>query len=613
MTYALGLDFGTTSTAAAVARDGVIRVATLGNRSGAVPAVVFVRPDGSLLHGEDAAIRGGSEPLRLVSDLKRRLGTSSPVIVDGLAFDPADLVGSHLRWAVDRVAEQEGGRPDRIVATHPAIWRAERFAGLRRALTAADLDPVLVTEPHAAACFHVQSNSLPTGGVVGVYDLGGGTFDAAVLRRTADGFDLLGRAEGEDHLGGIDFNDVVLHLVQSRLGEAWKQAQRRGGPAFDGAVAGLRRECVTAKETLSWEESVEIPVVLPGLATQVVVSRRDLEFRITPAIDESIGSFRRALAGAGIGPSDLSAVLLVGGSCRLPIVRTSLAEALGGVVPLLDTDPQYAVARGAAVVARSLLPSVEGAPPLPPLPPTSPSLHVTAPPGGRPEPLPAAAWSRPAAEPIAGSGSRVSDRSPVLLPVALVVAVVLVGLPIAWFVTRDGSTTNTDSPIDVAGTVVAAEPAADATEVEAPVDGPEQPSGVDMVEVVAGTHRLGTEPGGPESLASYSATIEAFHIDTFEVTNRQYQAFLQQIGAPTPLTWERSEFPEAEADHAVTGVEFVWAEAYCEALEKRLPTENEWEVAARGPNGTLYPTGDTPTDSTSRPRADGRSARSRRT
>ena len=354
MSYALGLDFGTSFTAAAVEQDNVVRVATLGNRAGAVPASVFLRPDGSLIHGEEAFMRGASEPLRLVRKLKRRLGDSPNIQVSGTTVEPMQLVADHLRWAVTRVAEREGGPPDRLVLTHPASWRSSRLEGFLKAVERAELDPEFVTEPHAAAMFHAESHPLAVGDLVAAYDLGGGTFDAAVLRRTRGGFELAGEPEGEDHLGGIDFDDVVLHLVQARLGDRWNAAKREGGSGFEAALAGLRRECVSAKEALSVETEVELPVMLPGVMAPVHISRRDFEHLVKPAVDESIGSFRRAVAAAGTTMNELSAVLMVGGSCRLPIVRESVEKAIGPNTVVLDADPKHAVARGAAVLAGEL-------------------------------------------------------------------------------------------------------------------------------------------------------------------------------------------------------------------------------------------------------------------
>lgn len=111
------------------------------------------------------------------------------------------------------------------------------------------------------------------------------------------------------------------------------------------------------------------------------------------------------------------------------------------------------------------------------------------------------------------------------------------------------------------------------------------------VSVPTGSYTLGVGAGDAEHAAEFTADVEPFHIDTFEVTNEQYLAFVQQVGAPPPTAWEGGQLPAGQELHPVVGVDFVWAQSFCESLGKRLPTETEWEVAARGPDGVLVPAG----------------------
>jgi actin-like ATPase involved in cell morphogenesis len=350
VSYALGIDFGTTFSAAVVQRVGNTHVVTLGNRSGSEPSVLLVRPDATLLFGEQAALRGVGEPTRLLANLKRRLGDPGPVVVEHHAFRAHELVGEYLRWIVDRVREREGGPAEVIAVGYPANWGAHRAESFAAALDHAGLagSPV-VTEPYAAALFHAGAHEVAPGERLAVYDLGGGTFDAAVLRRTGQGFEIVGNPEGVEHLGGLDFDEALLHLVRARSAEAWVTAQRQGGSGSVAAAAALRRECVAAKEILSTEERVSVPVLLPGV-DPVDIERRAFEVMIRPAIEESLGAFRRALRSARVTPTDLAAVLLVGGSSRIPLVRNLVAAEVAGTT-LLDSDPRYAVARGAAAFA----------------------------------------------------------------------------------------------------------------------------------------------------------------------------------------------------------------------------------------------------------------------
>src|SRR6266508_5118996 len=120
--FSLGVDIGTTYTAAPLWRDGTVHSVPLGNRSNAVPSVLFLRDDGVLLVGEAASRRGITEPGREARDFKRRMGDEVPIRLGDKAFRANELTGHLLRWVVDTVAEREGGRPDHVVLTCPAEW-----------------------------------------------------------------------------------------------------------------------------------------------------------------------------------------------------------------------------------------------------------------------------------------------------------------------------------------------------------------------------------------------------------------------------------------------------------------------------------------------------------
>ena len=121
MPFSLGVDIGSTYTAAALWRDGSVQSVPLGNRSNAVPSVLFLRADGTLLVGEAAARRAVVEPDRQARDFKRRMGDDVPILLgDDHRMSAQELTGHLLRWVVGTVAEREGERPAHVVLTHPA-------------------------------------------------------------------------------------------------------------------------------------------------------------------------------------------------------------------------------------------------------------------------------------------------------------------------------------------------------------------------------------------------------------------------------------------------------------------------------------------------------------
>jgi hypothetical protein len=140
---------------------------------------------------------------------------------------------------------------------------------------------------------------------------------------------------------------VVFSHVTAALGSAWDELNPLD-PAVGAAVSGLRRGCTAAKEALSADTEVLIPVVLPGIDTRIRLARTEFEEAIRPAIDETVTALRRAIAVAGVEPD---AVLLVGGSARIPLITQTVSERLGRPVSVA-LDPKGIVAIGAAIEAR---------------------------------------------------------------------------------------------------------------------------------------------------------------------------------------------------------------------------------------------------------------------
>ncbi|MBW0116702.1 Hsp70 family protein, partial [Pseudonocardia abyssalis] len=385
MAYQLGIDLGTTWTAAAVCRDGQERpeLLHLGGASSAVATVVFRATDGTLVHGEAAQRRALTEPRRVAREFKRRIGDDTPMVVGGEPMTAADLCARFVAWVVGEAESREGGPAASIAVTHPVEWGDHKRATFAAALADHGLGhAVFLTEPQAAAVGYASTERIEPGGIVGVYDLGGGTFDAAVVRKLPDGgFVLLGRPTGIERLGGVDFDDAILGHVRTALGTAWGELDAADA-SVQAAVAGLRRECTAAKEALSADTEVMVPVMLPGTHTQVRLGRAEFEDMIRPSVGETVEALRRAVDSAGLTPADLDAVLLVGGSSRIPLVSQLVSAELGRSISV-DADPKAVVAAGAALTARSLVTPVAPVAPVDEVPdvlPVVPAVAFDAPP-----------------------------------------------------------------------------------------------------------------------------------------------------------------------------------------------------------------------------------------
>ena len=189
------------------------------------------------------------------------------------------------------------------------------------------------------------------GSTIAVYDLGGGTFDTAVLTqgRADDRFEAVGRPEGIDDLGGADFDAAVFRYVAEHTGGALADLDprtRTSWPPCPGCGANAwrpRKHCHrTARST--------IPVLLPGYQQQVRLVRSEFEALIEEPVRETVDALEESLAQSKLAPADLTAVLLIGGSSRIPLVAELISEQLDRPIAV-DADPKSSICLGAAVSA----------------------------------------------------------------------------------------------------------------------------------------------------------------------------------------------------------------------------------------------------------------------
>lgn len=350
MSYSLGVDLGTTFVAAAISYPGRTEMCTLGDQNLVAPAVVHLDDDGVAVTGDAASRRAVSNPDRVSRQFKRRLGDPVPTLLGDIPVGATELLGLVLRDVLRTVTEIEGQGPDQVMLTHPANWGPFRRSLFGLIPPLVGLHNVLnTTEPEAAAAHYAATRRLEDGETLAVYDLGGGTFDATVLRKRTDGVEILGRPEGIERLGGVDFDDALLRFVDYCSGGALSSLDLSDARTR-AAMARLRQDCVQAKEALSVDPETVLTVFLPGRHLDVSITRSQFEDMIRAQIDSTLGALSRTLESARVEPAELSAVLLVGGSSRIPLVAQMVSEGLGRPIAV-DAQPKYAVALGAARLA----------------------------------------------------------------------------------------------------------------------------------------------------------------------------------------------------------------------------------------------------------------------
>ena len=356
MSYVLAVDVGTSFTAAAIARldqgtSSSPECLPLGLRGTSVPSVLFYPEEGPLLVGEAAERRGLDSPGRVVREFKRRVGDAVPIAAGTLSLPAEDVFATMARWVADRAEEREGAPPSEIILTHPAAWGIHRTSLIRGALAAKGLENVtLLTEPEAAALHYASQVRVEDGSIIAVYDLGGGTFDTAVLRKVASNrFELLGKPEGFENMGGADFDAALFRYVADHTGGALAGLDT-ADPGVLAALSRLRRECVEAKEALSSDSEANIAVLLPGIQQQVRLVRPEFESLIEDSVRDTVDALEQSLGQLELEPADLTAVLLIGGSSRIPLVAQLISEQLDRPIAV-DADPKSSICLGAAVSA----------------------------------------------------------------------------------------------------------------------------------------------------------------------------------------------------------------------------------------------------------------------
>ena len=357
---AVGIDLGTTNSLVAALRSGV--TAPLADADGAVilPSAVRYHAD-HVEVGLPAKASASLDPFNTILSVKRLMGrgigdvkqlggqlpyrftegqSQMPFIetVQG-AKSPVEVSAEILRALRERAEAVLGGELVGAVITVPAYFDEAQRQATKDAARLANLNVLrLLNEPTAAAVAYGLDREAE--GVVAIYDLGGGTFDISILRLTKGVFEVLATG-GDTALGGDDFDHAIA---------GWILAQAGASTDLDpGAQREVLKIACDAKEQLSSTDSVDLSYG----SWQGVLTREVLNELIDPMISLSLKACRRAMRDSAVELEDVQAVVMVGGSTRVPRVRERVGE-MFGKDPLTDIDPDQVVAIGAAIQAETL-------------------------------------------------------------------------------------------------------------------------------------------------------------------------------------------------------------------------------------------------------------------
>jgi Fe-S protein assembly chaperone HscA len=370
----VGIDLGTTNSLVAFMDLTGPKIMPGVDGSNLVPSVVSMEPSGEVVVGNSARQLLMTQPERTVYSVKRLMGRGLADIQEELNLFPfrvAEGSESVLRLKVgDRTltppevsayvlrqlkenAEAYLGCPvRRAVITVPAYFNDAQRQATKDAGRIAGLEVLrLVNEPTAASLAYGLDKR--QNGIIAVYDLGGGTFDISILRLHDGLFEVLA-TNGDTHLGGDDIDNLLLKIALEDIHTEWREDLS----VDNEGVQRLRRAVIEAKEQLSFVPFVTIDLEYRGRRYQREITRELFDKLITPIVDRTLGPCRNCIKDAGVTVEQIDEVVMVGGSTRIPLVRSAV-EALFRVKPHVELNPDEVVALGAAVQAGILSGHVE--------------------------------------------------------------------------------------------------------------------------------------------------------------------------------------------------------------------------------------------------------------
>ncbi|KFU83040.1 type VII secretion-associated protein, Rv3446c family, C-terminal domain-containing protein [Amycolatopsis lurida] len=372
MTVRVAVDFGTSSTCVVASINGREPQVVVVDGQPLMSSAVYAAPDGTLFVGQEAERQAAVDPSRYEPNPKRRIDEGDLLLGDNV-LRVTDVVHAVLKRAVTEARRLAGdAEVELLVLTHPADWGATRTRLLRQAAGGLARQVALVPEPVAAAVYHAATfapadlNSERTvefsgrpGDALAVLDLGGGTVDVSVVQRMpgspADrsspakraGFQVLA-TRGDPSFGGADVDQALLEHVGSLVSSVdppeWRKLVEGRELTDRRRRRVLRQDVRGAKETLSRHAYTDVP--MPPPFADAHVTREDLERLIAGPLGRAVELTVAAIGDSGLRPKQLTAIFLVGGSSRIPMVSRLVHERTG-VVPTTLDQPETVVARGA--------------------------------------------------------------------------------------------------------------------------------------------------------------------------------------------------------------------------------------------------------------------------
>ena len=347
----IGIDLGTTNSCVAVLEGGDPVVITNAEGSRTTPSVVGFAKNGERLVGETAKRQAVTNPDRTIASIKRHMGEAYDISIDGNTYTPQDISAMILGKLKADAEAYLGETVTEAVITVPAYFTDSQKQATKDAGKIAGLDVKrIINEPTAAALAYGLDKDEASHKVL-VYDLGGGTFDVSIMELGDGVFEVLA-TNGNNKLGGDDFDNKLLNYMADEFAKENGIDLR----ADKMAMQRLKEAAEKAKKELSSSQqaNVNLPFITVGengpLHLTMDITRAKFDQLTADLVDMTIEPMRKAMADAGVTNSDISKVILVGGSTRIPAVQEAVKK-ITAKDPFKGINPDECVAIGAAIQA----------------------------------------------------------------------------------------------------------------------------------------------------------------------------------------------------------------------------------------------------------------------
>ncbi len=352
----IGIDFGTCFSNAAIIENNQIIPLKVDGDDTKLASALFLENNNKFSIGKTAISNRIKDLRKFKKEFKRDFGETRPFNIGNKNYLPEELCKEVLKYIKIKAEERLSENINSIVITHPAKWSSYKKGLLEKAGFMAGFTEIrLLDEPTAAAIYYSQNENISDGEKILVYDLGGGTFDIALIEKIKDGFKQIAQPKGIERCGGIDFDKKILRNIKEKF---------KDNEAFNTMIASefrfqltLENEAIKLKHILSEQNEAMASIPIGFEFLDYHITREEFNSLIEEDIAKTCSLIKDIVNEANLKNEDIDRIILVGGSTRIPFVKEMIEKTIGNNKDKVfkNIDPDLAVCCGAVCRAKELI------------------------------------------------------------------------------------------------------------------------------------------------------------------------------------------------------------------------------------------------------------------